>query len=136
MDKNYVEEKIKDAIKRSGGNMTRARQQIIAWAFEDARLLQELTKAHLSGIVAYNIERVASGRAASQKQVEEPVAEMPTPKEEEADFGVEILKAVAGNSGAVFGFEPSTMKKRPQVSQGHVDALRMMAGKSKKPPVK
>ncbi len=132
MDKPYVEQKIREALKRSGGNMTRARQQVIAWAFEDARLLQELTKAHLSGIVAYNIERVASGRAAAK--TEDPIAEISTPKTEDADFGMEILKAVAGNSGAVFGFEPSTLRSHSNVSQSHIDALRMMA--SKKPPTK
>jgi len=130
MDTGYVETKVKDALKRSGGNITQARQQIILWAMKDHRLLQELTKAHLSGIVAYNIERVASGRAAAKKEIDESVIELSEPTNKEADFGMEILKAVADNNGAVFGFEPSTLKKRQTVSQAHVDALRMMAGKT------
>ena len=129
MDQDYVENKVREALKNNSGNAARARQQIILWATEDQRLLLGLTKAHLSGIVSYNIDRVASGRADSQKQERGDGPAIPTPSNEEADFGMEILRAVAGNNGAQFGFEPSTLGKRQQVSQSHVDALRMMAGK-------
>lgn len=129
MDQDYVESKVREALKNSGGNAARARQQIILWAAEDQRLLLGLTKAHLSGIVSYNIDRVISGRADSGKNEEAAAAAIPAAGNEEADFGMEILKAVAGNNGAQFGFEPSTLGKRQQVSQSHVDALRMMAGK-------
>lgn len=129
MGQNYVEEKIREAVQHAGGNAALAKQQIIAWAMEDMRLLLGLTRSHLSGIVAYNIERVVSGRADKQRQQGEPAPPVPDIPEEEGNFGMEILKAVAGNNGAQFGFEPSTIRKHQKVSQSHVDALRMMASK-------
>ena len=38
MSLDYVESKIKQALKDSGGNMARTRQQVIAWALEDDKL--------------------------------------------------------------------------------------------------
>ena len=72
MSLEYVERKIVEALKLSNGNAAGARQQVIAWSLEDPELLKALTKSHLTGIVAYNIERVVSGRAekARQKQME------------------------------------------------------------------
>ena len=68
MSLEYAEQKIQQALKLSKGNQARARQQVIAWALEDDTLLKALTRSHLTGIVAYNIERVASGRAAAARR--------------------------------------------------------------------
>lgn len=137
MSLEYAERRIAEALKLAKGNQARARQQVTAWALQDDKLLQALTKSHLSGIVAYNIERVASGRAAAarkaQKPVQKPTANKAKPKKEE-DFGVELLRAVASSSSEVFGLENgSAGVGRPgQVSQNHINAIRAIATKQKK----
>ncbi|MCB1650528.1 MAG: hypothetical protein KDI46_00585 [Alphaproteobacteria bacterium] len=144
MSREYAEHRIKEALKLSGGNMLKARQQIIAWTYEDTKLLHELTKPHLSGIVAYNIERVASGRAEAAKQPPSPPAEQPPKpapvrsakspaKKPENAFGMELLKAVASEHPTIFGLEDNGALKRPQgVSQKHIDAINAIAGKAPK----
>lgn len=141
MSMEYLNNRIKDALKMSGGNRAKARQQLIAWTFEDSKLLHTLAKPHLSGIVAYNVERVASGRAdAAAKKATEATK---TPKQEaapqgkkpasnEEQFGMEILKAVAG-SPQIFGLEdPGAPQKRGGVSQKHLDAINAIINKSAK----
>lgn len=130
MSLDYVEGRIKEALRLTNGNAALARQQVIAWAFEDMKLLYALAKPHLSGIVAYNIERVASGRSSPKPKASPPKKSASGSGE---DFGIEILRAVASSTGTVFGLEGDTpvIQKRGQVSKSHVDALRMMAAKSK-----
>lgn len=131
MSREYAENRIKDALKKTGGNTTRARQQVIAWTYEDSKLLQALTKPHLSGIVAYNIERILSGRGAAAP-TEQP-ADIPAPASsgKEENFGMEILKAVANNSGggSTFGLESysGASSRKSKVSQSHIDAIRAMS---------
>lgn len=138
MSLEYAEHRIKEALKLSGGNPIKARQQVIAWTFEDAKLLHALAKPHLSGIVAYNIERVASGRAdaARSKNTEAkkpaPPAQKKTNGRAGESFGLEILKAVAG-SPEIFGLEdPGAPRKKSGVSQSHVEAIQAIIAKKKK----
>ena len=136
MSLEYAERRIAEALKLAKGNQARARQQVTAWALQDEKLLQALTKSHLSGIVAYNIERVASGRAAAARKAQKP-APAKTAKAQninkEADFGVELLKAVASSSSEVFGLETNASLTRPkQVSQNHINAIRAIATQKKK----
>ena len=127
MSLKYAEAKIKEALVLSGGNQARARQQIIAWAFEDAKLLQALTKHHLTGIAAYHVERVASGRTAKPKTPPPAKPAKKVPSTDDA-FGKEILKAVANSSSAIFGLEGyAAPQRRGQASQRHIDAIRQMA---------
>jgi hypothetical protein len=70
MSWDYVEKKIQEALHLTRGNQTRARQQIIAWAMDDPKLLQTLVKPHMVGITAHAIGRVVSG-----KSQPEPVAQ-------------------------------------------------------------
>lgn len=142
MTLEYAENRIKEALKLSKGNTAKARQQIIAWTFEDAKLLHALTKPHLTGIVAYNVERVMSGRADAQRarktqpQAKKPPskkpANAPKAKEEEA-FGLQILKA-AGAATPMFGFEDAGTSKSGRVSQNHINAIRAIAAKHKSDP--
>lgn len=137
MSLKYAEEKIKEALALAGGNQARARQQLISWAFEDAKLLQALTKHHLTGIAAYHIERVASGRAAKPKRqspqsTPSPQAQKLATAPQGDSFGKEILKAVANTDSAVFGLESySSPQKKGRASQRHIDAIRQMAARSK-----
>ncbi len=132
MTRDYVEKRIKEALKLTGGNATKARTQIIAWAQEDSRLLYGLAHPHLTGIVAHAISR-------AQNKKTEPGLIPPIP-DSDADpdslFGLEILKSIAGGGAARFGLEneAAPMKKQP-ASQRHIDAIRQMAGK-KPPPSK
>lgn len=131
MNRDYSEAKIREALKLSGGNATRARQQIIAWAFDDTKLLHELMAPHMTGIVAHAINHVMANK---HKQV------MPEPEKIVADakggdFGMEILKAIALGNPAQFGHEGGNSPAKKQVaSQRHVDAIKEMVakGKSKK----
>lgn len=133
MSREYAEKRIKEALKKTNGNAVKARQQVIAWTYEDSKLLHALTKAHLTGIVAYNIERILSGRGAAE---ENPIpTSAPTKKKaEEENFGTELLKAVAGNSGAMFGLEAysGNSSKRPKVSKSHLQAIQAMTRKGTK----
>ncbi|MCC6598140.1 MAG: hypothetical protein IT559_05075 [Alphaproteobacteria bacterium] len=137
MSLEYAENRIREALKLTKGNQAKARQQIIAWACEDARLMQALARPHLSGIVAYNVERVASGRADARHEAEKNIAApKASPKEKAApkkeNFGLEILKAAAGQDTQIFGLEDTgAPQKRGQASQAHIDALKSIASKSK-----
>lgn len=138
MPESYVERRIKEALKKANGNALKARQLIISWCMEDVKLLQSLTKAHLNGIVAYNIERVMAGRNGEKQKA--PAA-APAPAKAAAAtgkkpgknaFGKEILRAVAGDKGAQFGLEGyGPIPKRGKASQQHINALKLMAAKSK-----
>ncbi len=133
MSLDYAEKRIKEALKLAKGNIVRARQQIIAWTYEDSKLLHELAKPHLTGIVAYHVDRVKSGRAS--KPVQPPPAK-PQPSQtkgqNEEQFGLEIIKAIAASEGATFGLEGDAVQRRPgQASQQHINAMKVIASKSK-----
>ncbi len=126
MSLEYVERRINEALKLSKGNTTKARQTVIKWCEEDAKLLHGLTKAHLNGIVAYNVERIASGRNDKSKK-KAPPPKLPAKEK----FGMEILKAVV-NSGSVFGLEAGEAPRRKgQASQQHIDAIKKLTQKNK-----
>jgi len=132
MSLEYAESKIKEALALSKGNEAKARQKIIAWAAEDSALLYALAKPHLSGIVAYQVERVASGRAekTARKVTPEPKA-APQPTTKKDSFGMELLKAVAATDATIFGLEDSGRpRKRTVASDKHIEALKAIAAKS------
>ena len=134
MSQDYAERRIKEALKLANGNATRARQQVIAWTFEDAKLLHALTQNHLSGIVAYQIERVSSGRSEKDKAAppQKPKHPAKSAKAKNDQFGMEILKAVVDAGAEVFGLESNAVpRKREQASQQHINAIKQMAAKSK-----
>lgn len=123
MSKEYAESKIKEALRMHDGNLARARQQIIGWAKHDVVLLQALTRPHLDGIVSYQVERVASGRA----EIEKRHPEAPAVSKEE-DFGMDLLRAVVATNVPVFGMENSSAPvKRKVASKQHIDAIHLMA---------
>ena len=132
MSREYAESRIREALKLSKGNATKARQQIIAWTFEDARLLQALSRPHLMGIVAHAVNRVIYHLEDDHETAEVPDSPETLNMGPET-FGREILRALSSTNTAVFGREdsaPSTGRK--QASQSHIDALKSMASKKKK----
>ena len=128
MNRDYAEQKIREALSASGGSDSRARQKIIAEAMEDPRLLQELVAPHLTGIVAHAVNRVMT-----MKEKPVPVApSAPAATSKKTDpFGMEILKAIALGNPAQFGRESGVPMKKQAASQRHIDAIRQMVSKDK-----
>ena len=129
MSWEYAEKKIKEALHLARGNEAQARQQMIAWAMADHKLLKELVKPHMMGIVAHAVGRVMG------ESTPEPV---PSPIERaqvegDADsFGMDILKTIAGGDTAQFGQENSGRPLKKQgASQQHIDAIEQMINKGK-----
>src|SRR5688572_30825087 len=100
MSREYAEKRIRQALEMFKGNETKARQQIIAWTYEDTKLLQALTQPHITGIVAHAI-----GRVVNMKDEGDIPPEPEIDLSEGGEFGIEILKAIAGGGTARFGQE-------------------------------
>jgi hypothetical protein len=131
MNRDYAERRIRDALKSSGGNAAIARQQIINWAMEDTKLLQELVAPHLTGIAAHAVGRVMSMKETPVPKTPAPLAKKPAKGGKEEPFGMEILKAIALGNPAQFGLENGTPIKKQAASQRHIDAIRQMVSKDK-----
>ncbi len=129
MTSHYAQQRILEALQQAKGNKVRANQIIMRWASEDPKLLLALAKPHLGGIVAYNIDRVASGRA---KKAQPQMRQQAT-TQADSPFGKDLLKAVADTSSAVFGLEGhAAPRKAGQASQNHINAIHRIASYSKK----
>ena len=131
MSREYATIKIKEALQKAKGNTTKARQHLIAWAMEDARLLKALSAPYLTGITAHAINRVVHTNETEQEVI--PQATQPLDMTPES-FGKEILGALTGNN-VKFGDEsygPAVGRKK--ASQSHIDAIYRMTkdGKSSK----
>lgn len=128
MSREYAIKRIKEALHLTRGNETKARQQVAAWCHEDMKLLQALTKPHMTGIVAHAVGRVASGKTEPQ-EVTSP--HIKAASEKEGSFGMEILKTIAGGETNQFGQENVGRPMRKQgASQQHIDAIRQMVEKN------
>lgn len=132
MSREYAESRIREALKLAKGNPTKARQQIIAWTYEDTKLLHALARPHLTGIVAHAVNRVIYHQHMEDEA--EDIPETPQPVNmEPATFGAQILKALQSENTAQFGREQQALPpRRKQASQSHIDALKAMASKKKK----
>lgn len=124
MTKEYAESKIREALAAHGGNIALARQHIVSMAQTDAALMRALAHPHLDGIVAYQVERVASGRAEMEKRHPKEPA-----KNKVDNFGMELLRAVAASDAETFGQE-GMGAKRKVASKQHINAIHQMASKS------
>lgn len=128
---NYAEQVIKKALAQSGGNAARARQNIMTLCAQDDKLLQALSRPHLTGIVAHAVNRVIHQKTIRAKSSVSPSPNVRKEDFSDQDFGKEILKAIAANSGAVFGQEAyAAPQKRGKASKSHIDALKKMTGKT------
>ena len=130
MNRDYAERRIREALKANNGNEGKARQQVIAWALDDTKLLHELVAPHITGIVAHAVGRVKTMK--EQPIPKEPVKGKKTAAGKEDAFGLEILKAIALGNPAQFGLESGVAIKKQQASQRHVDAIRAMVSKKDK----
>ena len=127
MSQEYVEGRIKEALKQSKGNPTKARQKVIAWTVEDPKLLLALARPHLTGIVAHAINRVIYRKSEEQQ----PVPESPEVLDMEPEtFGKEILSALQSDNTPRFGLEHNAPSaKRVKASKSHIEAMRQIARK-------
>lgn len=133
MSSLYMEQKIKEALEKSDGNQNRAKQYILEWATQDMALLLGLTKAHLNGLAAYAVTKVArTGH----------VAETPVQNNEHIStaakglnrtpesFGKDLLLALSGRDTVHFGMESASgrpVSRRSKASQSHIDAIKSLA---------
>lgn len=137
MAQTYLENRIAEAFKKSKGSQTKARQLLASMAIEDDQLLLALTKPHLNALVAHAIGHYAE--AVKKKKSSKDEDELPqvpkTAAKSDAGFGLDLLKALGGNNVPKFGKEdaaPRVSKKK--ASEQHVNALKLMASKSKTKP--
>ena len=141
MSQKYAIEQIKKALSGTDDNASQARQMIIAQAMEDPKLLQELVKPHMVGIVAHAIGRVQRGASepeavrastpTSAPAKPAPKDTAPKDKNDKDSFGLDILKSIAGGDSTMFGQEAygRPMGKKG-VSQKHIDAIQAMVKKT------
>jgi hypothetical protein len=130
MSREYAEQRIREALKIHKGNATKTRQQIAAWSSEDARLLQALASPHLTGIIAYAVNRVITHMDDAPESVTVP--DMPERLDMAPEtFGREILKALSSSNTPVFGRDGGATPARKQASQSHIDAMKNIASKKK-----
>ena len=126
---SYATSRIREALRQTGGNATRTRQLVQQWITEDQRLLYELTRPHMKGIIAHAISRVETQKDAP---AEEP-PDMPEPPAGDTDsFGRDLLKALQGNT-VRFGEEEGRTSRRSKTgaSKQHIDAINKMTGRDK-----
>ena len=142
MSANYLVSRIKEALYDAKGNKARAQTQLIAWAAQDAELLKALTQAHIKGIVAFHVDRVASGKVtqsvAPAKAAKKPQAAAKGRKmvnmAEGTEFARDILRGASDPSAPIFGLESYIAPTQgTQVSERHKDALRQLSAMRKTP---
>jgi hypothetical protein len=128
MSREYADKKIKEALHVNRGNAAKARQQIIDMAFSDPKLLKELVKPHMVGIVAHAVGRVENGT----KGEAEANLSSGSDDSDNDSFGMDILRTIAGGDTAQFGQENYGRPVRKQsASQAHIDAIQKMINKGK-----
>lgn len=142
MSVNYVVSRIKEALYNAKGNKKLAAKQVTAWAQQDTELLNGLTRAHLGGIVAFHVDRVASGRADTDAPAT-PAASAPqkpaAPKRKVVNpaqgtkFAQEILRGASDPNAQIFGLESYAAPNKAATSKRHKDALQHIASFSVPP---
>lgn len=129
-NKDYVFNRIKEAMTIHKGNTAKARQQIIAWTYEDAKLLHALSRPHLTGIVAYAVDRFQRNilETPSPSNKFESVLDRPS----DDDFGKEMLRSMVTGRPEIFGEEPSGAGLgRSQASKRHQDIMKFLASQNR-----
>ena len=128
MSLEYAQGRIKEALRLNKGNATKARQQLIAWCYEDQKLLLALARPHLTGITAHAINRVIYSQGLHEDE-EEAIPETPAGIEmAPATFGQEILKSLQSTNTPMFGFEGNVPPvSRRKASKSHIETLKRMA---------
>ena len=133
----YLDLQVTEALKKAKGNQTKARAVLIEMAGEDQRLLMALAKPYLTAMAAQAINHLAAQakKAKASSAVETPA--IPKGVKNQAGFGLDLLKALGGHNVAKFGQEDAAPPIRKKAaSTQHVNALQLIASKSKTKPNK
>jgi hypothetical protein len=133
---SYLETQMEDALRKAKGNQTKARALLMEKITEDERLLRALTKPHLQAIVAHGVSHYAAQFKRQKQNDDDAVSKAAkTAKGKtgvEAGFGLDLLKALGGANVPKFGKEDAAPPiRRKEASQSHVNALKIIASKSK-----
>lgn len=143
MARDYVDNKIREALRLNGGSEARTKQQVHNWLYEDHRFLLELTRPHIKGIVAYSVSR-AKNKMLTERAAEDEAAQAAKEtadaqdagsakqKKKQAGFGETMLRSFVSDNAARFGYESSSPPVgRRTASQKHIDTMHMLVAKSK-----
>ena len=128
---SYLDMQVEEAFRKAKGNLTKARTILIQMASEDQRLLMALSKPYLTAIAAQSLNRFTSQ---NKKKSSASAAVPPLPKnaKNQEGFGLDLLKALGGQNVPKFGQEAAAPPVRKKAaSSDHVNALKLMAAKSK-----
>ncbi len=131
----YLDLQIEEALKKAKGNQTKARAVLIQMAAEDQRLLMSLSKPYLTAMAAQALNHFSS--VEKKKKTRDDVPAVPRGVKNQGGFGLDLLKALGGQNVPKFGREDAAppIRKKAASSQ-HVNALKLMASKSKTKPHK
>ncbi len=134
MSINYTENRIKEALRLHSGNVPEAKKQIFAWLYEDHKLLLDVTRPHLNGIVAYAVQRTLNRMTKSDDEIlEETAEEAAMSSSKKGQVGKDILKGFISKEAPQFGQESIAAPLRKKAaSQKHVDVMHMLAASSRK----
>lgn len=130
---NYTENRIKEALRLCDGNTARAKKQIFAWLYEDHKLLLDMTRPHLNGIVAYAVSRALARMTKTDEELlEETASEAALSGSRKNSIGKDILRGFASKDAPQFGHESDGIPlKRKVASQKHIDTMHMLAAASR-----
>lgn len=133
MSLNYTENRIKEALRLNNGNTSKAKKQIFAWLYEDHKLLLDMTRPHLNGIVAYAVSRTLARMTKTDEEILQEQAEEATlSASTKQSIGKDILRGFASKNAPEFGQEGYGVPlKSKAASQKHIDTMHMLAAASK-----
>lgn len=127
----YFENRVKEALRLHEGNERLAKDQIFAWLLEDHKLLLDVTKPHLNGIVSYSMERILNRLSKTDEELLEEVSMDAVYSSSGRDqVGKDILKGFISKNAPKFGQESiAAPLKKKRASKKHEDTMRLLAGK-------
>jgi hypothetical protein len=132
----YVVEKVRDAVRASGGSRSAAQRLLVEWAQRDQRLLLGLTRGVLPALAGSVVARATKGRGAVGAGVARagagPAAGAPSaarPSAQPPPSVAQALAALVGDDAPRFGMGASFGGPVPPPSraEGHAKALRAFA---------
>lgn len=134
MSLNYTENRIKEALRLHNGNTSKAQKQIFAWLYEDHKLLLDITRPHINGIVAYGVDRVLRRMLKTNDELlEDEAQDVAMSPNKKQSIGKDMLRGFIAKNAPQFGQESVQAPLRKKVaSQKHVDTMHMLAAASKK----
>lgn len=138
MSSDYVDRRIREALRLHGSNDAKTKKQIHAWLYEDHKFVLELMRPHMNGIIAYALTRTKNRlleehQASKMKHApQQQEAQASTATEKEEGFGETILRSFVSERAARFGYESSAAPiRRKAASQTHIDTMHLLAAASK-----